>query len=299
MIDNQNNTTQTLKDFHVREDVDGYIMTEVDQLASGFPIYTMDKSWIKLYRKMQDHWVYKNPNYTNIWLAILWGTNWKQSKVLVHGKLVIVERGEILTSIRTLAQQSHTSEKSVRNFLKHAEVDGMILPKKGTVATHFIVLNYNDLQEQQSTEGHTEGTARAQQGHYHKKLRSKEGKNIEQIDSVSMRSRAFTRPSLQEILGYFLHLGSTADEANKFYDHYTANGWKVGKNAMKDWKATARNWNRNKGKFGKEADPQIAIRTKPAGLPKQVVELYQKELPSEIEIERMKALYLSKVSNNE
>lgn len=299
MIDNQNNTTQTLKDFHVREDVDGYIMTEVDQLASGFPIYTMDKSWIKLYRKMQDHWVYKNPNYTNIWLAILWGTNWKQSKVLVHGKLVIVERGEILTSIRTLAQQSHTSEKSVRNFLKHAEVDGMILPKKGTAATHFIVLNYNDLQEQQSTEGHTEGTARAQQGHYHKKLRSKEGKNIEQIDSVSMRSHAFTRPSLQEILGYFIELGSTEDEANKFFDHYTANGWKVGKNAMKDWKATARNWNRNKGKFGKEADSQIAIRTKPAGLPKQVVELYQKELPSEIEIERMKSLYLSKVSHGE
>ena len=259
----------------------------------------MSGSWIKLHRKMQDHWVYKNPNYTNIWLAILWGTNWKQSKVLVHGKLVIVERGEILTSIRTLAQQSHTSEKSVRNFLKHAEVDGMILPKKGTATTHFIVLNYNDLQEQQSTEGHTEGTARAQQGHYHKKLRSKEVKNIEQTDSVSMRSRAFTRPSLQEILDYFTELGSTADEANKFYDHYTANGWKVGKNAMKDWKATARNWNRNKGKFGKEADSQVAIRTKPAGLPKQVVELYQKELPSEIEIERMKALYLSKVSNNE
>jgi hypothetical protein len=98
---------------------------------------------------------------------------------------------------------------------------------------------------------------------------------------------------------YFQELGSTHDEAQKCYDHYTANGWKVGKNAMKDWKATARNWNRNKGKFGKEADPQIAIRTKPAGLPKQVVELYQKELPSEIEIERMKALYLSKVSNNE
>ena len=114
-----------------------------------------------------------------------------------------------------------------------------------------------------------------------------------------MRSRAFTRPTLQEILGYFIELGSTADEANKFFDHYTANGWKVGKNAMKDWKATARNWNRNKGKFGKEADPQVAMRTKPAGLPKQVVELYEKELPSDIEIERMKALYLSKVSNNE
>ena len=248
MIDNQNNTTQTLKDFHVREDVDGYIMTEVDQLASGFPIYTMDKSWIKLYRKMQDHWVYKNPNYTNIWLAILWGTNWKQSKVLVHGKLVIVERGEILTSIRTLAQQSHTSEKSVRNFLKHAEVDGMILPKKGTAATHFIVLNYNDLQEQQSTEGHTEGTARAQQGHYHKKLRSKEGKNIEQTDSVSMRSRAFTPPSFEEVEAFFTSLFRN-DLAQPYFDYYTSNGWRVGKNPMKNWQSAARNWIRNEAKY--------------------------------------------------
>jgi hypothetical protein len=247
---NQENTPLAFEVPDGREATGGLDLTVAEQHELGVAYFAMDKSWIKLYRKMQDHWVYKNPNYTNIWLAILWGTNWKQSKVLVHGKLVIVERGEILTSIRTLAQQSHTSEKSVRNFLKHAEVDAMILPKKGTATTHFIVLNYNDLQEQQSTEGHTEGTARAQQGHYHKKLRSKEGKKEEvKEDSVSMRSRAFTRPSCQEILDYFQELGSTADEAHKFFDHYTANGWKVGKNAMKDWKATARNWNRNKNNF--------------------------------------------------
>lgn len=28
----------------------------------------------------------------------------------------------------------------------------------------------------------------------------------------------------------------------KWYDHYTANGWKVGKNKMKDWKAAVRTW---------------------------------------------------------
>ncbi len=246
---NQENTPLAYEVPDGREATGGLDLTVAEQHELGVAYFAMDKSWIKLYRKMQDHWVYKNPNYTNIWLAILWGTNWKQSKVLVHGKLVIVERGEILTSIRTLAQQSHTSEKSVRNFLKHAEVDAMILPKKGTATTHFIVLNYNDLQEQQLTEGHTEGTQRAQQGHYHKKLRSKEGKNIEQIDSVSMRSRAFTPPSFEEMAAYFQELGSTHDEAQKCYDHYTANGWKVGKNAMKDWKATARNWNRNKNNF--------------------------------------------------
>lgn len=33
-------------------------------------------------------------------------------------------------------------------------------------------------------------------------------------------------------------------DPNEFIDHYTANGWKIGKNCqpMKDWKATVRNW---------------------------------------------------------
>jgi len=31
-------------------------------------------------------------------------------------------------------------------------------------------------------------------------------------------------------------------QAASFYDYYTSNGWKVGRNVMKDWQATARNW---------------------------------------------------------
>ena len=33
--------------------------------------------------------------------------------------------------------------------------------------------------------------------------------------------------------------------ASKFVDYYTSNGWKVGKNPMKDWKAAVRTWERN------------------------------------------------------
>ena len=32
--------------------------------------------------------------------------------------------------------------------------------------------------------------------------------------------------------------------AEYFIDYYEANGWKVGKNSMKDWKAAIRNWER-------------------------------------------------------
>ena len=44
---------------------------------------------------------------------------------------------------------------------------------------------------------------------------------------------------------YFKELGDPK-EAEKFFDHFEANGWKVGgKTPMKDWKAAARNWMRS------------------------------------------------------
>ena len=33
-------------------------------------------------------------------------------------------------------------------------------------------------------------------------------------------------------------------EIESFYDYYEANGWKVGRNPMRDWRAAMRNWNR-------------------------------------------------------
>ncbi|MPN43403.1 hypothetical protein SDC9_190962 [bioreactor metagenome] len=42
----------------------------------------------------------------------------------------------------------------------------------------------------------------------------------------------------------------------QFFDYYEANGWKVGRNSMKDWKAAVRTWERNEnvGKKPKAAD---------------------------------------------
>ena len=50
------------------------------------------------------------------------------------------------------------------------------------------------------------------------------------------------KPTLPQCKEYFLSLRSTLVEADRFFDYYTSNGWKVGKNPMKDWRAAARNW---------------------------------------------------------
>ena len=54
----------------------------------------------------------------------------------------------------------------------------------------------------------------------------------------------FNPPSISEVEQYCIEKGYSLN-ADRFIDYYTANGWMVGKNKMKDWKAAVRNWNRS------------------------------------------------------
>lgn len=54
-------------------------------------------------------------------------------------------------------------------------------------------------------------------------------------------ARVFTPPTPSMVAEYAQEAGLTIDAA-AFCDYYTANGWKVGRNAMKDWRAAVRSW---------------------------------------------------------
>lgn len=62
-------------------------------------------------------------------------------------------------------------------------------------------------------------------------------------DDKSNRARTtrFTPPSVDEVAEYVRSRGSSIG-AERFVDYYSANGWKVGKNPMRDWKAAVRTW---------------------------------------------------------
>lgn len=51
----------------------------------------------------------------------------------------------------------------------------------------------------------------------------------------------FTPPTVDEVRAYCTEMGYSIDP-DRFVDYYTSNGWKVGKNPMKDWKAACRSW---------------------------------------------------------
>ena len=76
----------------------------------------------------------------------------------------------------------------------------------------------------------------------------KEIKIEKEIDSsaksTTTKRKRFEKPTLSEIKQYCTERNNNVN-AEQFYDYYESNGWKVGKNSMKDWKAAVRTWERS------------------------------------------------------
>lgn len=72
---------------------------------------------------------------------------------------------------------------------------------------------------------------------------------IREADASAVKStgsRRFTPPSIEEVAAYCKKRQNGIDPQS-FIDHYSAVGWMVGRNRMKDWQAAVRTWeNRRK-----------------------------------------------------
>ena len=64
----------------------------------------------------------------------------------------------------------------------------------------------------------------------------------DRVDDADKPPRTrFTPPTVDEVRAYCTEKGYPVD-AERFVDYYTSNGWMVGKNKMKDWRAAVRTW---------------------------------------------------------
>ena len=90
----------------------------------------------------------------------------------------------------------------------------------------------------------------------------KEIKIEKEIDSsaksTTTKRKRFEKPTLSEIKQYCIERNNNVN-AEQFYDYYESNGWKVGKNSMKDWKAAVRTWERSEYRNVKVSKKQQAI----------------------------------------
>ena len=62
-------------------------------------------------------------------------------------------------------------------------------------------------------------------------------------EKAKPRAARFTPPNLEQVREYCLERRNGIDP-QRFLDFYTAKGWRIGKERMKDWKAAVRTWER-------------------------------------------------------
>lgn len=64
------------------------------------------------------------------------------------------------------------------------------------------------------------------------------------IKTTTTSSKKFRKPTLDELIAYIKEKGYVFDP-EAFMSYYDANGWRVGRNPMKSWKAACAYWNKN------------------------------------------------------
>ena len=69
--------------------------------------------------------------------------------------------------------------------------------------------------------------------------------SVIEYSKKTTKSNKFVKPTIEEITEYCKERNNKINP-NTFYDYYESQGWKVGKNPMKDWKAYIRTWEKNK-----------------------------------------------------
>jgi len=184
-------------------------------------------NYIKLDRSIMSWRWYKNPNTLRVFLHLLLRANIKDHEF----EEMVIRRGQLATSYRSLSYDLGLSEKSVRTALGHLKQTGEVATKPCPKFLIITIKNYDTYQGRRQAIGQSKGSREAVEGQQYKN----EEKGIN--NSVSV-------PKREEVQNFFRE-NAFRSNADKFFDYYESIGWKKNNSPITDWRAAARYWEAN------------------------------------------------------
>lgn len=203
------------------------------------------EGYISIHRKIVENWSWEDKPFSKgqAWIDILLLANYKDNKFPLGDEIVIVTRGSFITSEIKLMERWGWSKTKVRSFLKQLENDNMIVKKTDRKKTTLTVCNYNNYQHNEDQKETNKKPLKDQSKTDERPKKDTTNKvNKDNKDNKKESSR-FTPPSLDEVRSYCEGRNNNIDPES-FIDFYSSKDWMVGKNKMKDWKASIRTWER-------------------------------------------------------
>jgi len=193
--------------------------------------------YVSAFRSIRHHWLWKDKpfSYGQAFIDMVLMANHKDKDVLFSGDIVMVKRGSFITSQEKLKLNWGWKRKRFDKFISLLKKTGMILMENRTYqGTYVTICNYETYQTQGQAIEQAEGQARSKPGASGGAINNKKNK-------VNKINKVFIKPTLEEITQYCKERNNDVNP-QKWLDHYTSNGWKVGQNSMKDWKSAVRTW---------------------------------------------------------
>lgn len=115
--------------------------------------------WIKLDRKLLEHWVWQAKPFSQgqAWIDLLLLANHEDKKFMSGQSLVHGKRGDIYKSIVFFSERWGWERKKVKRFLDALEADRMAVVNATTHGTTITLINYGKYQSARTTKRPTEG----------------------------------------------------------------------------------------------------------------------------------------------
>jgi hypothetical protein len=158
--------------------------------------------------------------------------------------------GQTITSLENLATKAGVSIQNVRSALKRFEKLEFLTNESTKTGRLITVLNWELYQEEFETpnKATNKDLTKTQQRPNKDLTTNKNDKNDKNEKNefvfVDSPTKKFTPPTIEEVKNYISEKGYNID-AEHFVAYYESNGWKVGKNKMKDWKMAIVTWSKN------------------------------------------------------
>tara|TARA_R110000803_G_scaffold156365_1_gene220895 strand:- start:825 stop:1706 length:882 start_codon:yes stop_codon:yes gene_type:complete len=223
---------------------------------------TKEDGFISIYRKFLSWEWFDDERSVKIFIYLLLKANWKRRRW--RGQWI--ERGQFITSTVKLAAELNMNRTTVIRNLKRFQESGEIVIKADTQKSVITICKYDNYQIKNE-----EVEQREQQPKRQPKQQREDSKSNSEGNSKSNTTnkgnkenkenkdnKVKGKPSFLDFSNYLKkYLGEKKikvsdpqiiEIAENFFNHYNANGWKVGKNPLVDWTAAARNslkWDKN------------------------------------------------------
>jgi hypothetical protein len=229
--------------------------------------------WIKTYRKFVEWEWFDNAEMVQLFMYLLLSANHEPQKW--HG--ITVERGQVIIGRAAICKKLKLSPQVYRTCIERLKSTNEITSESTNKFTVITICKYADYQQeicdgnQQNNQQNNQQVTNKQPTNNQQITTNKNDKNEiikedkkdiggdsahvpevekevgETIPPHGTKARGaarFVPPTVAEVAAYCAERGNAVD-AGQWYNYYTSNGWKVGKNPMKDWKAAVRTWENN------------------------------------------------------